>query len=604
MLAGPVTVPSQEPERRFPRPAARYGVRVERSVMLPMRDGVRLSTDLYFPEGAGEKLPVIMIRTPYNKKNDWDTTAANMFAGQGYVVAVQDVRGKFESEGDYVVSAADTSDGYDALGWLAAQAWSTGKVGTYGCSYSGENQVEMAKLRHPNHAAMIPKAAGGSFRYFAALTGGAFELASSSEWFLSNGARLRPVLSADAPRADFVRAAEYWSLDPVPPKVDWKALWKTLPVINMLRKAGAPPTDFEGFASHGPGDPYWDQFGYVKPGDRFDTPALFVDSWSDYGGADALALFNLLRRNSESARARENQFVIVAPTLHCAYEQATAETVVGEREIGDAQLDYYGLYLKWFDHWLKGIDTGVTEMPRLQLYAMGRNQWRGEREWPLARTAFTRYYLHSDGAANSRFGTGVLSTAKPGNEPPDRFVYDPRTPVPSVGGPDFGAQLPDRLPGAMDQSEVEARHDVLVYTTPPLAEGIEVTGPIGAVLHVSSSARDTDFTAKLVDVYPDGAAYNVQEGILRARYREGFGKTVFMKPGMVYEVRIDLQATSNFFAAGHRIRLEVSSSNFPRFDRNLNTGGSNYDETGWVVARNAVHHSSRYPSHLMLPVIP
>jgi putative CocE/NonD family hydrolase len=230
--------------------------------------------------------------------------------------------------------------------------------------------------------------------------------------------------------------------------------------------------------------------------------------------------------------------------------------------------------------------------------------WRGESEWPLARTQWTKYYLHSDGRANSRFGTGTLSLTAPGDELPDRYTYDPAIPVPSLGGPDWGASNPDMLPGAIDQSANETRHDILVYSTPPLEQGVEVTGPIQLVLYVSSDARDTDFTGKLVDVYPDGRAFNVQDGILRARYREGYGKKVFMEAGQVYQLTVDLQVTSNYFPPGHRIRVEVSNSNFPRFDRNLNTGGNNYDETTWVVAQNTIHHSARYPSHIVLPVIP
>jgi putative CocE/NonD family hydrolase len=262
--------------------------------------------------------------------------------------------------------------------------------------------------------------------------------------------------------------------------------------------------------------------------------------------------------------------------------------------VGNAQFDFYNTYVRWFDFWLKGIENGINKMPKLQIYVMGKNQWRGEQEWPLTKTQFTHYYLRSKGRANSQFGDGTLDTVLPDTEPSDTFTYDPKTPVPTVGLPN----------GGLDQSEVETRADVLVYSTPVLDRGIEVSGPIKAVLYVSSSARDTDFTAKLVDVYPDGVAYNIHEGILRARYREGFGKKVWMKPGQIYQVKIDMQATSNYFAAGHRIRLEISSSNFPRFTRNLNTGGNNYDETEWKVAQNQIHHRKDYASHLILPIIP
>ena len=572
---------------------------------MPMRDGVKLSTDLYFPEGLSGRLPVILIRTPYDKNaSRSEDSTARMFAVQGYVVAVQDTRGKFESEGEYTVSAADTNDGYDATGWLASQPWSTGKVGTYGCSYSGENQVETAKLRHPNLAAMIPQASGGARRYFAAITGGAVELAAGADWFRSNGAKIRPMLGPSSDPSGFARAARYFNLEPQLPPVNWASVWRTLPLVDVVKAAGAPPSDWEGFVSHDLNDPWWDQFGYVNETHRFNTPALFLDSWYDYGPADTMALLKLFQDNAESEIARRHVFAVLAPTTHCVYARAHEQTIVGERFVGDARFDFYGLYVRWFDYWLKGIDNGVTGMPRIQIFVMGRNQWRGEHEWPLARTRFTKYYLHSDGRANSRLGTGALSLTPPASEPADSYTYDPAAPVPTVGGPDFGVPLQGHTAGAADQSGVEMRQDVLVYTTAPLETGVEVTGPIEAVLYVSSSAKDTDFTAKLVDVHPDGTAFNVQEGILRARYREGFDRKVLMKEGEVYEVHVPLSVTSNYFPRRHRIRLDVSSSNFPRFDRNLNTGGNNYDETTWAVARNTVHHSAERASYLLLPIIP
>jgi putative CocE/NonD family hydrolase len=323
----------------------------------------------------------------------------------------------------------------------------------------------------------------------------------------------------------------------------------------------------------------------------------------DITPTQTLTLFNLYRTNAVSERSREHQYCIMSPMNHCRSEDATDATCIGARAVGAAGLPYDELYLRWFDHWLKGEPNGVTEMPKLRIFVMGRNEWRGEAEWPLARTVWTPYYLHSDGRANSRYGDGVLSTAPPVTEQHDSFVYDPLFPVPTVGGPICctGGAVPE---GGYDQSEVEMRADVLVYTTRPLEQGVEITGPLEAVLYVSSSAPDTDFTAKLVDVYPDGTAYILQEGILRARYREGLDRTVWMEPDGVYEVRIDLEATSNWFSPGHRIRLDISSSSFPRWDRNLNTGGNNYDEAEANLATNRVHHSARYPSRIVLPVIP
>jgi len=549
----------------------RYGVRIEVNVRVPMRDGTKLATDLYFPVGAVGKLPVILIRTPYNRQ-DQHTGTARMFAGRGYVVAVQDVRGKFDSEGHFTVSANDTRDGSDMLDWIAAQPWSTGQIGTYGCSYLAEDQLELAKVRNPHHTAMIPQAGGGAYRFADLREGGAVGLAEAAPWFLKWGSKIDP--------------------NPAARKVDLEHMFLTLPLVDMLKKAGGPPTDFEDFVSHEPLDPWWDHFGYVNSKHHFNTPALQVCSWYDSVVNETFELFDLMRRNGESTLARENQFVVIGPSTHCAWESAAQHTVVGKRDMGDARFPYNDLYVRWFDHWLKGEDNGVTREPKVWIYVMGVNHWREESEWPLKRTRFTKYYLHSDGHANTRGGTGLLSVQAPQSEVADRFRYDPANPVPT------------NSEGAQDQSTVEQRPDVLVYSTPALEKGIELTGPIQAVLYVSSSATDSDFTAKLVDVYPDGRAFNLQDGMLRARYRDGLDHWVWMKPGEAYRLQIDLHCTSNYFPAGHRIRLEISSSNFPRFDRNLNTGGHNYDEARWVVAENKVHHAAGRESYILLPVIP
>lgn len=580
--------------------------------MVPMRDGVRLATDLYWPVGGPEPLPAILVRTPYDRRT-WrrESSAASFFAGQGYTVAVQDKRGKFESEGEYVVSGGDAEDGYDTVDWLARQPWSNGKVGTYGCSYLGDVQIFQARLRNPHLAAMIPQAsgssmgkAGGRYRYFGGWNGGALELAAGVGWFYKNGGKLYYRPPPGTPDSLLRQLADYFEPAPRLPDVRFSELWWILPVAKIMERAGAPPTDWERFVSSALTDPWWDRFGYLSDADSIDVPALFVNSWYDFGIAETLYQFNLFQRNAKRARARESQFLIVSPTTHCASERATERTVVGEREVGDARFPYWRTYLDWFDHWLKGEGKGVERWPKVRYFVMGTNEWRSADAWPVPGTRFTRFYLHSDGRANSRLGHGTLSTSTPANEPPDVYVYDPASPVPTTGGPLCCTGTPDAPAGAFDQRQVEMRQDVLVYTSEPLREGMEVTGPIEVLLYVSSSARDTDFTAKLVDVYPDGRAFNVQEGILRARYREGFDRTVWMEPGQVYEVRIDLQATANWFGIGHRVRLEVSSSNFPRFDRNLNTGGNNYGETEWVVARNTVYHSRRYPSHVILPIVP
>lgn len=578
-------------------------MRVERDVMVPMRDDTRLATDLYFPsDGAGTR-PVILMRTPYDKRGQRGADGeAYAFARHGYAVAVQDVRGKFASEGRYEVAASDPQDGYDTVSWLASQSWCSGRVGTHGCSYLGENQLQLARLRHPSHAAMIPRAAAGAYhpRYFGLRTGGALELMEAVHWLGMHGTRTARTLAA----AGEVKRPT----GSVTPGGEFDRLCRALPVSSILDLVDAGSDDFEAFVTREPADPWWDRLGYVKAGDRIDVPGLHVNSWYDYGVAETLELVRLFSESGVSARARDNQFAIISPTRHCESEQATERTVVGSRHVGDARRDYMELYLRWFDHWLLDTENGVTKRPRYDLYVMGRNAWRRDDAWPPAASRLTRLYLHSSGAANTRGGDGqLLSTPPTGHEPPDRFTYDPGDPVPSVGGPVSPVALsdPNAEQGSFDQSAVEDRPDVLVYSTHVLDRGVEVTGPITLVLYASSSSPDTDFTGKLVDVNVelDGGAYNVQEGILRARYRDGEFAGPPMTPDAVYELRIDLGAVSNWFGSGHRIRLEVSSSNFPRFDRNLNTGGANHDETVWRVARNTVHHSAERASHLELHVV-
>jgi putative CocE/NonD family hydrolase len=422
-------------------------------------------------------------------------------------------------------------------------------------------------------------------------------------WFTSAGQKRFNRPPEGTPDDEYRRMLATMETRPPLPEIDLtKAFWE-LPVINILKNHGLTPSDYEDFVRHPPADPYWKSLNYVDDEDRFDVPALHVNSWYDGAIREQIELFNLMSDNADSTRAAENQFIIISPTAHCRSEVASEATVVGQRDFGDARLPYFDIYLRWFDYWLKGVENDVTKMPKVQYYLMGANEWRNAETWPIPGARFTKYYFRSDGHANSRRGTGTLSPEPPEDETPDDFTYDPKNPVPSVGGPICCISDDDAPAGAYDQSEVELREDVLVYTSAPLEKGLEVTGRLEAVLYVSSSAQDTDFTVKLVDVLPDGKAYNIEEGILRARYRDGFDKKVLMAEGQVYELRIDLHATGIFVGSGHRIRVEVSSSNFPRFDRNLNTGGNNYDEKEGIIARNTLHHSRRYPSHIVLPIV-
>jgi putative CocE/NonD family hydrolase len=502
----------------------------------------------------------------------------------------------------------DAEDGYDTTEWLANQDWSNGNIGTYGCSYRGAVQLYQAGLRNPHLKAMIPQAApggglgfaGGEARFLGIRSGGAFELANTFSFFWNSGSKIH----YKAPSGTPAEIRKYFDPTPTLPEINLREVLWSLPLKELPDRFGAPPTDWNDVLTRDPDDPWWKSGGYLDDEARPDVPTLSINSWYDPNIAHTLYRFNLFRNNSVSERARNNQFVIISPTQHCQSEQATAHTVVGERDMGDARLGHTDIYLEWFDYWLKGIGSDILKMPRVQYFLMGKNEWRAADSWPIPGTRFTIFFLDSRGAANSRFGAGTLTVAPPGPESTaDRYTYDPAAPVPSLVGPS-GAYGGGPMAGPVDNRDVEMRHDVLVYSTAPLDSDVEITGPVRIELYVSSSAPDTDFTAKLLDVYPDGRAFNLTEGILRARYRNGHDTQVWMEPNEIYKVSFDLRPTSNTFFRGHSIRLEVSSSNFPQYDRNLNTGGNNYDETSWLIANNSVYHSSDYPSFLLLPVIP
>ena len=333
-------------------------------------------------------------------------------------------------------------------------------------------------------------------------------------------------------------------------------------------------------------------------------PVLLFTSWYDVSIITQLALFNLFRKNSKYQSTRENHYLVIEPTTHCGYTRAQENTIVGERSVGDARLNYAEQIGDWFDMWLKGEKNDFkAKTPRVQYYTMGINKWQHSETWPPEGVKMHTYYLDSDGNANTAAGTGTLNKKRPGSKDrPDGFTYDPMKPVPSYGGNVCCTGNAIKA-GSFDQQKMEEREDILVYTTEPLKEGVEVSGAIEATLYVSSDVKDTDFTLKLIDVYPDGRAYNLDETIQRVRYREGYDKEVFMEEGKVYKVDLTPLSTSNFFKKGHRIRIEISSSNFPRFARNLNTGGNNYDEKVGVVAHNKVHHSRTYPSQIRIPMV-
>ena len=574
----------------YARPRGTYEVDTTRSIMVPMRDGVRLATDVYRPKGVEGPLPTILIRLPYNKAAYRAATIpASFFASHGYAVVTQDVRGKFASEGQYRVYEGDMTDWTDMFDWIGTQPWSTGRIGTYGCSYLGEGQIIAAQQHHPKHIAAIPQAAGGNIgrvgrrrEFWGSVEGGAFAMSINFGWmpvFASTDKGARPM-----------------------PNVDLATFFRTLPTIDMTDRAGSPSWDWRNFLERSPDDPWWDKQGYLTADDSVSVAALHVSSWFDMA-QEALEEAAIFRKNALNDRARNGQYAIISPTTHCASEGANSQTKVGDLEVGDARLHYWETYLAWFDRWLRGNEHAIDSLPHVQYYTIGRNEWRKADRWPIPQMKETTYYLRSEGGANTRSGNGRLGLTPPKQERPDTFTYDPANPVPARGGSICCTGNPKDVPGSFDHSDIEQRPDVLVYTTEALADGLELTGPMRAVMFLSSDAPDTDITVKLTDVFPDGRSMNMQEGITRVRYREGFDRARMMSPGKVYGVPVDLHATSWYLQPGHRLRVEISSSNFPRFDRNLNTGGHNYDETTWRSAKNSIHHTASYPSRLILPVV-
>jgi putative CocE/NonD family hydrolase len=589
---------------------------VDQKVMMPMRDGIRLATDIYRPKEPG-RYPVILSKTPYNF-NQWidgkeairQYETAYDAVKRGYVYIVQNERGRFFSEGAWDILGTPTTDGYDAFSWISSQEWSNQKIGTIGCSSTAEWQMAVASLDHPAHTALVPQGFGAGVGKIGNLyeqgnwfRGGAQQMLFTSWLYSVQNDRVRPTFPVDITQEELIRVSRNFDLAPENPKVDWVTALKHLPVQDIIKNVNGPIGVYEDMIRRKPNDQKWFQGGLFHDNMAFKKPSYWFVSWYDVASTPNIALFNLLRDKSKFPEAADNQYLVIAPTLHCSFKRATENTIVGERSVGDARLNYDALTYSWFDYWLKGQENGVkSKLPRVQYFTMGSNKWQQSETWPPKEAVATPFYLNSNGKANSRNGDGALTLSVPKTDLPDQFSYDPANPVNSFGGNVccIGNAIQG---GSLDQQTMELREDILVYSTPPLTEDVEISGFIESVLFVSSDAKDTDFTLKLIDVYPDGKAYNLDETIQRVRYREGYDKEVFMEKDKVYEVKLSALSTSNFFPKGHQIRIEISSSNFPRFDRNLNTGGNNYDEKVGVVAKNKVHHSTKYPSRIILPMI-
>ena len=592
-----------------------YDVIVRRNVMVPMRDGVKLATDLYFPAKHGEivqgAFPAVIERTPYDKESKF--SEGRYLARRGYVAVRQDVRGRFESEGEWHPFAKEAPDGYDTVEWVAAQPWCDGNVGTMGGSYCGSDQSALATLNPPHLKAMVVAVGTSNYHTSSMRQNGALELrfmiyafrmATTSREALAD-ATLKAALDAD-----FARVGEW--LTRTPYRKGSSAL-RFLPsyeqwVLDLLGEG-----DF---------NEYWKQRGYAIDhyyDEHADVPTIYLGGWYDTYTRGTTANYVALSKRMDSP-----QHLLMGPWTHGGWGNSFAGDVdFGQESVLD---DYDGYRLRWFDRWLKGIDNSVDREKPVRIFVMGggdgrRNRegrlnymgvWRDVEDWPLHGTRFTPYYLHPDGS---------IGEDLPEPSGPSRYTFDPRDPVPTVGG-NLSAGDPILVAGAYDQRgdsrfygcrdnlPLSARSDVLVFQTPELEEPLEVTGPLTMKLWASSSATDTDFTVKLIDVhppnedYPDGFAQNISDSIIRGRYRNSRETPELMSPGEIHELEIVMYPTSIVFGAGHRIRVDVSSSNFPRFDVNPNTGGPLGRDRRVVLAENAVFHDPEHPSHIVLPIIP
>ena len=580
--------------------AEAYSVKFESNQELPLRDGTKTYVDVFRPDAVGA-FPGLLQRTPYDKGSSSSrsgTLDAVSAASRGYAVAIQDVRGRYSSGGEFYTFVNESNDGYDSVEWLASQPWCTGKVGMYGVSYVGATQWLAAKSKPPSLKGIAPGVTASNYQEGWAWQGGAFELGFNLSWTVgaltaANWGNLARRLPLTDDRLESIIQA----------KDDLNTGFAHLPMREVPDLQGGLAPYYYDWMAHPEYDDYWKAVSIEEAHSDIEVPAFNFGGWYDVflGGT----IRNYARMSSLGATedARRGQKLVIGPWVH----GGSPMSVSGEYNFGTRAsalaLDLQGQILAHYDYWLKGEDNGFVDQPPVRIFVMGENVWRYEDSWPLDRAANTRYYLRSGGRANTLNGDGALSLDSPNSEPPDVFAYNPLDPAPTRGGqlccdPAFMAA------GAYDQRPVEARPDVLVYSTPPLERDTEVTGPVTVTLYASSSARDTDFTAKLVDVSPDGYARNLTDGIIRARYRSPRSSASLLQSGQVYEFNIDLWATSNLFRKGHQIRVEISSSNFPRFDRNTNTGAPIGTDGDFVSALQTVHHTAEYPSHVTLPIVP
>jgi uncharacterized protein len=562
-----------------------YRVTIQQGMRVKMRDGVTLAADVYRPLIDGrsdEKFPVLLQRTPYNRTGG--TQMASELAAHGYIVIMQDTRGRFDSGGEFYPFRNESADGYDTVEWAAKLDQSNGKVGMFGGSYVGATQMLAAMTVPPHLVSILPYVTASEY-----YDGWTYQNGALMQWFSSSWTS---GLAVDTMRrqAESTQAPKEWV--------------NTLPLQDYVVLNSPQPSSlaayFRDWLSHERDDAYWQQWRVSDHYSSMTVMGLHAGGWHDLFLKGSIKNYTGLQQQASTAEARAGQRLIVGPWAHAP---TSAVGKIGDVVFGkDAVLDYVPTALKWFDYSLKGIKNEYATGAPVRLFIMGDNVWRDEQEFPLARTRYTKYYLHSTKGANSVTGDGLLSVVPPAAEKKDEFDYDPQNPVRTIGGRlCCGQAIP---PGPADQRANESRSDVLVFSTPPLTEDTEVTGFVTVELYAASSAVDTDFTALLVDVDPSGYARFLTDGIVRARYRESTKQASLITPGEIYKYTIDLWATGNVFKAGHRIRLYISSSNFPRFNRNLNTGEDIIGSSRSVRARQTIYHDGDHASALILPLIP
>ena len=564
------------------RAADSYEVTIERGVPIKMRDGVTLRADIYRPKAEG-KFPLLLTRTPYDKNGTVDFCLKA--AARGYVVVAQDVRGRYASEGDWYPFKYESQDGYDTVEWAAALPYSNGKVGMFGGSYVGATQYLAAIAKPPHLAGICPDVTASNYHDGWVYQGGAFEQWFDESW--TTGLAENTISRREELDSDVVR----WT--PTLPLLSY-------PVFETPSTTGLAPY-FTDWLAHPNYDDYWKPWSIEDHYAQIQVPVLSLGAWYDIFLGGTLRNYARLKNEAGTEAARRGQRLMIYVGGHAG---GSTEKKVGAVDFGDKlPFDLEEVTLRWYDSLLKGIVNGLDHEKSVKIFVMGKNHWREEDDWPLERAKATRYYLRSTTPANGLQGGGTLSTAAPAEEKPDQYVYDPNDAVPTIGGPLCCQPLPTGV-GPQDQRSAEARGDVLVFSSLAFTQNTEVTGPISLDLYVSSSAVDTDFTGKVVDVWPNGFAQNLTEGILRLRYRNSPERPELGNPGEIYHITVDLWATSNVFLPGHKLRLEVSSSNFPRFDRNLNTGEDQARGTHMIKATNVIYHDKSRPSALVLPILP